>query len=192
MGICRVEHPDLYDKRYFQSYVERDATKTGARLTSGRINLVRSAIGSWGHDTMVDVGIGGGRFVREADCMGCDINPDAVDWLKGRDRWFDLERGHISIATFWDSLEHIVDARRMLFNVMDWVFVSTPIYKDMNHVLRSKHFKPGEHVYYWTRAGVAAYMEWHGFDLVKWSEFEQACGREDIESFAFKRRQFVK
>ena len=192
MGFCRVELPDLYDQAYFQNYVARDNTKTGADLTRGRRMFVESVVPTWAQADMVDVGIGGGRFVREANCLGTDINHDAIDWLKNEGRYFDLERGHISIATFWDSLEHIHDARRLLFNVTDYVFVSTPIYKDMADVLRSKHYKPGEHVYYWTRKGMERYMLWHGFEIVARSDFEQHAGRESIESFAFKRKPTIR
>ncbi len=185
-GYCRGGARDLYDKSYFENYLKRDASQIGGELTRARQHFVGSYT-TWVKDAMVDVGIGGGRFCREADCLGIDINPDAIDWLKLEDRYFDLERGPIAIATFWDSLEHIVDARRMLFNVTDFVFLSTPIYRDMNHVLRSKHYKPGEHVWYWTRTGIDTYMRWHGFEQIGRSEFEKCCGREDIESFAFRR-----
>ncbi len=185
-GYCRSAIADLYDRSYFDAYLERDASKIGAELTRMRRNFVGSHI-RWERDSMVDVGIGGGRFCREADCLGTDVNPQAIDWLKREDRFFDLQVGSIMIATFWDSLEHIVDARKLLFNVTDYVFLSTPVYQDMSHVLRSKHYKPGEHVWYWTRKGIDAYMRWHGFELIGHSEFEKLCGREDIESFAFKR-----
>ena len=188
MGYCRVDMPGLYDGAYFENYKTRDQSKTGGDLTRGRQMFVHSIVPTWAQADMVDVGIGGGRFVREADCLGTDINPEAVAWLKSENRYFDLERGHISIATFWDSLEHIHDPRRLLFNVTDYVFVSTPIYKDMNDCLKSKHYKPGEHVWYWTRRGMERFMLWLGFEMIARSEFEQFAGRESIESFAFKRK----
>ncbi len=48
-------------------------------------------------------------------------------------------------------------------------------------------FKPGEHIYYFTRAGLVRWMEAHGFKLLEHNDVEVECGREAIGSFAFVR-----
>jgi len=188
LGFCRVVAPAIYGSAYWVEYTQRDASEIGRRLTAGRREFVGSVLGSWPRVDLVDVGIGGGRFCREADCLGFDVNPLAIEWLQHNDRWFDLGRASIQNACFFDSLEHIVDPTPMLANIREHAFVSTPIYKDMQDCLRSKHLKlNGEHVHYWTRKGLDVFMRWHGFEMVARSEFETWCGREGIESFAFKR-----
>lgn len=52
---------------------------------------------------IVDVGIGGGRFITECGAFGFDINPEAVAWLKQIGRFRDPAG---KALTFWDSLEH--------------------------------------------------------------------------------------
>jgi len=71
--------------------------------------------------------------------------------------------------------------------VRKWLFVSLPIFRDAEHVLRSKHFRPQEHVWYFSRDGLIYAMKQCGFDLVSESNVETELGREDIGTFAFKR-----
>jgi hypothetical protein len=54
-------------------------------------------------------------------------------------------------------------------------------------VLRSKHFRPQEHIWYFTREGLVNAMKACGFSLVAESDFETELGREDIGTFAFRR-----
>ena len=68
------------------------------------------------------------------------------------------------------------------------LFVSIPVFKDMPHVLRSKHFRPDEHYWYFTGLGFVLYMLRHGFHLIAVDDFETRIGREDIMSFAFIKR----
>jgi hypothetical protein len=89
--------------------------------------------------------------------------------------------------SFWDVLEHIPDFQPLLANVSKWLFVSIPIFYSAEHVLRSKHFRPAEHCWHFSRDGLVFAMKLCGFTLVSESTFESDLGREDIGSFAFKR-----
>ena len=89
--------------------------------------------------------------------------------------------------SLWDVLEHIPDFQALLANVREWVFVSIPIFRDAEHVLRSKHFKPEEHCWYFTRDGLVLAMKQCGFGLISASAIETDLGREDIGTFAFRR-----
>lgn len=163
-----------------------DESPTGAKLTEARIDWVKAHVGKR-PPTLCDVGVGGGRFVQECDVLGFDVNPSAVEWLKKSSRWIDPYRTSVNSATFWDSLEHIADPAPLLENVREWAFISAPIYKDCEHVLRSKHFRKDEHCWYWTRAGLVKFMQVYGFEFVSVSIIEQNSGREDIETFSFRR-----
>jgi len=89
--------------------------------------------------------------------------------------------------SLWDVLEHIHDFRSLLASVRSWVFVSVPIFADRDYVLRSKHFRPQEHVWYFTARGLIDVMRALGFECIEQSDVESRIGREDIGTFAFRR-----
>jgi hypothetical protein len=173
-----------YDSDYWDKYRRYDETPCGESLTAMRIALVAS---HW-PGLLVDIGIGGGRFVRERPLtLGFDINPLAKRWLNEKNWWVNPWAQTISSACFWDSLEHIADPTALLANVRRFAFVSAPIYHDADHVLTSKHYRKDEHFWYWTRSGIERFMQWFGFECIERNDMEQAAGREAIESFVFRR-----
>ncbi len=175
-----------YDEHYWEKYRGYDNTVIGAKLTACRIDLVQR----YHRGSVVDIGIGGGRFVRShPSARGFDVNPSAIEWLCNAGKWTDPRASIVEAATFWDSLEHIHDPTSILRNVRRYCFVSLPIFADCDHILRSKHFRPDEHCWYFTRAGFGTFMKQFGFDQVEHCTIEQACGREDIESFVFERKR---
>jgi hypothetical protein len=172
-----------YDTGYWERYRRLDETPTAASLTASRIAWVRKF---W-QGSVCDVGIGGGRFVQEFGASGFDVNPHAVHWLRQQGRWQDPYAGPLASVTCWDSLEHIHDPAPLLANVRGWVFTSLPIFEGPAHVLRSKHFRRDEHCWYFTHAGLASFMQRHGFEFAGHCTMEQDAGREDIHTYAFRR-----
>lgn len=178
----------LYSLAYWHEYAERAQTKMGRTLTAKRVQLVNRHAG----DAIVcDVGIGCGAFVeaRGANTFGFDVNPTAVHWLRERRLWLDPHHTAVPAVTFWDSMEHILDPGSILRNVSKLAFVAMPIYTDRDHCLRSKHFKPGEHVWYFSREGFVRFMDLHDFDLVERDDVETRLGRESVETFVFRRAE---
>lgn len=187
MGWHSAE-PMTYGGDYFASYVERDNTGIGVALTAARCLLVTS---HWSGE-IVDIGIGGGAFVREmqaagVSCYGFDVSGAAVSWLRQGGAFLDPYSRVVDAISCWDSLEHIPDPGALLAQVRRWVFLSMPIYADMADCLASKHYKPGEHLWYFTHHGLVAYFERHGFRLVEHNNVETLIGRESIISYAFER-----
>lgn len=171
-----------YEGPYFEKYQQLDATRMGEALTKARIDLVRKFFPG----EVLDIGIGGGRFVTESGGFGFDVNPEALAWLRANGRYRNPCFGWDAM-TFWDSLEHIPDPEGTLKNVGEWAFLSMPIYKDQADCLKSKHFKPGEHIWYWTLDGFVSWMDRQGFELREINHAESELGREGITSFAFRR-----
>jgi hypothetical protein len=94
------------------------------------------------------------------------------------------------VATFWDSLEHTTDASYYLQKVDSLAFVSMPIYESGEAALRSKHYKPNEHIYYFTMDGLIFFFREYGFELLEHATFEMDFGRDSVHSFAFKRVRY--
>lgn len=178
--------PMDYTGDYFAHYQALDATPMGAALTRARVELVSKFVKP---DTVLDIGIGGGRFVEESGGYGYDVSNEAIQWLCQSRRHLDpyLPGVNVEAVSCWDSLEHIPDPERLLTRVQRWLFVSMPIYTGLADVLASKHYKPGEHLHYWTFPGFVAWCERQGFQLVEANHAETELGREGITSFAFKR-----
>jgi hypothetical protein len=176
--------PCAYDEAYFDKYVGYEHTDIGKLITHDRIEFVNKI-----HEgDLLDVGIGSGHFVSSRpNTYGFDINPKGVEWLKARDLFRDPTKDSLPAYSFFDSFEHIKDPSPMLDSMRSgaFVFVSIPIFKDSDHVLRSKHFRPDEHYWYFTSHGFINYMMRHRFKLIAIDDFETRLGREDIMSFAF-------
>lgn len=182
-----------YDASYFERYAERMNDPIGVQLMKHRSHLVHAYGGT--AFPILDVGIGSGAFVEAMGTMskivfGFDVNPAGIDWLKARHQWGDLYAGgpgSWEVATFWDSLEHIRDPRRALDQVGHMAFVAIPIFRDVDHLLASRHYRKDEHFWYFTRAGFRAFAEGEGFEVLDILATETAIGRDDIETFVLRR-----
>jgi Methyltransferase domain len=177
-----------YDQDYFDSFDRNAHTALGRALMRARFEFVERHY----RGALVDVGIGSGAFVEMRNqhgrtTYGYDVNPAGIAWLEERQLLVDPYLVAFDAMTLWDVLEHIPDFRPLLANVREWLFLSLPIFRDAEHALRSKHFKPDEHCWYFTRDGLVFAMKWCGFVLVSESRIETELGREDIGTFAFRR-----
>lgn len=183
-GVWKHTAPPMdYGADYWQSYVERDATPMGEALTNARINFVRK----YCNCPVVDIGIGGGRFVAESGGLGFDVNPKAIEWLKANDMFADPYAAPVQAITCWDSLEHIPEHEELLNQVTEWLFVSLPIFDSFEHIKASKHYKPGEHIWYFTDDGFRRWVGRFGFEVIAVTDIESQIGREEIFSYAARR-----
>lgn len=184
MGRYPVPKTRPYDEEYFSRYQELADTDLGRELTAARIRLVAR------HYTgpVLDVGIGAGQFVTaRPETKGYDVNPAGIEWLKERGSWANLYRDRYPALTFWDSLEHIDRPDVAVARAEKWVFVSVPIFSGAEHVIRSRHFRRDEHIWYWTHDGLVAWFGEQGFELMESNGIETQLGREGIGSYAFAR-----
>ncbi len=171
---------------YFPIYEKYGDSEMGHALTKKRVQFVDE----FHEGAVIDIGIGCGQFIEaRPNTKGCDVNEKGIAWLNERGLFMDPTVGKMQAATFWDSLEHIKNPDAILNNITKWAFVSLPIFENADHILRSKHFKKDEHCWYWTREGFISWMYKKGFDLVTDETFESDMGREDIQTFCFKRNQ---
>ena len=89
----------------------------------------------------------------------------------------------------WDVIEHLPEPWFYFRHVQlrSLVFVSIPLFYGLGGIRLSKHYRPNEHLYYFTEDGFVDWMEMHGFMKLEQQRFEIDAGRESVYSFAFRR-----
>lgn len=185
MGRYPVPQDRPYDASYFARYQKMADTRMGHELTAARISLVSRHY----NGALLDVGIGAGQFVEaRPNTKGYDVNPAGVDWLLARGAWSELYATNHAALSFWDALEHIDHPDLAVSHAEKWVFVSVPIFENAEHILHSRHYRPDEHIWYWTHSGLLRWFDAQGFDCAEHNTVESELGREGIGSYAFRRR----
>ncbi len=184
----QTDQTDLcaYDAAYYDRCASYEGQDIAEAINSGRVRFVGEHFGS---GPVVDVGIGSGDFIRHRpSTWGHDVNPVAIEWLKRNDLWTGSLR-RFDAATFWDVLEHVPTPEHYLgqLAIGAMVFASIPVFDDLRRVRESRHYRPGEHLYYFTPWGFVAWMDRHGFKHVATDAYETRAGRDSILSFAFRR-----
>ena len=182
----------VYDEAYFDKYRHYGHTELGKKLNAARIAFVAQ---HYRIGLLCDIGIGSGSFIaarwdaKRQLTLGYDINPASIAWLRDRGLMIDPYLAKIPAFSLWDALEHIEDFSPILANCLQWLFLSLPIFRDREHAERSKHFRRDEHFWYFTANGLIFLMDQFGFDLVAQNDMETQLGREDIGTFAFRRKE---
>lgn len=184
MGRYPVPQARPYDAGYFARYQQMADTQLGQSLTAARIQLVARHY----QGALLDVGIGSGQFVEaRPQTRGYDVNPAGVDWLHTRGLWADLYDARYAAISFWDALEHIDRPENAVAKAEKWVFVSVPVFADGDDILRSRHYRKDEHIWYFTHHGLLRWFEAQGFHCIEHNTLETELGREGIGSYAFRR-----
>ena len=193
IGFLPLDNPVPYDKNYWNNYERLAGTDQGRIINRIRSDLVERWTPT-GDRLLLDVGIGCGAFLQQMKShtwwkvYGTDVNPVAIDWLAKHDMLMPTGL-RARTLTFWDVLEHIPQPADVIEpHCAQWIFLSMPIYRDEHHALTSKHFKPGEHCWYFTRPGLESFMFNYRYELVEANKQETIIGgREDVWGFAFRR-----
>lgn len=182
-----MSQPVHYNGEYFDKYLGYEHTPIANAINVGRVGLVNRYLDPAAG--VLDIGIGSGEFIKNRpNTFGYDINPKAVEWLKQQMRWADSFTPFDGF-TFWDVLEHVREPEDYLKRIHPggYLFTSLPIFDDLTKVRQSRHYRPDEHFYYFTKSGFTHWMARHRFELLEVDDFETRAGREAILSFAFKR-----
>ena len=182
-----------YNEEYFNKYVRYEHTSIGHKINAFRRRLVNK----YTRGKILDIGIGCGTFIKlRGNCLGYDINPKGRAWLEKKGLYLDpflhTDFTGIQGLSFFDSLEHIQNPGDIFYWLTDQLaFVSIPIFKDLDHLLKSKHLRRNEHYYYFTQKGFIDYMASHSFSILELRNDEIKCGREDIYTFVFKKTKQI-
>lgn len=181
----------LYDAAYLAKCAAYNGSAIAQRVNAGRIAMLcRHLIPGV---RVLDIGAGTGEFIAAASAAGFaaygyDVIPDVADMLRAARRYDDIP-AHYDAVTMWDAIEHMEEPGAWLtrLSVGAALFVSIPEFPDLNSIRSSKHYRPGEHLYYWTAAGFVGWMALYGYRLIERSTHEIDAGRESIAAFAFRR-----
>jgi hypothetical protein len=174
-----------YDDAYLAKFEAYDPAVADA-VNAGRCAMLSRHLPPGA--AVIDIGAGDGRFVRAARAagfraFGTEIIPQAAQAL--REAGLHADDAAPDAVTLWDVMEHLEDPAQHLAAPI--IFASIPVFEDLRAIRDSKHYRPGEHLHYWTAGGFVGWMALHGFRLLERSDHEIAAGRESIGAFAFRR-----
>ena len=169
-----------YDTAYYYNLLRIHAST--AKLICGiRWDLLNKNIP--GIKTVLDYGCGVG-FFKAFGPAGIDV--DTYDIMPVVQTG--ITKPRYDVLTMWDVLEHIPDFTdlELVLKSVDYVAITLPVKPDGKEWNAWKHFKPGEHLHYYTTDLLCALFRIYGFELKIETDVE-CPPREDIRSYIFKR-----
>ena len=172
------EGKDLYGIEYFENMLRMYA-KTAEDIATIRWKFVADV----DPDTVLDYGSGVGWF-RAHRPIG--VHVDSYDIADVPQTGICLE--HYDLVCFWDVLEHIPNFE-VIHNVLDstnHVALTVPVLPDGVKIENWKHWKPGEHLHYFSVEMLDAMFREFDFKRIKVSMCE-CPPRQDVQSFLFKK-----
>ena len=184
----------IYNDSYFNQYKGYENGIHNSAITSELNKFRCNFVNEFTQDLVIDIGCGYGTFIkrRQYPTLGYDINPRSIEWLKKQSLYIDPyeeENSSLNALSFWDSLEHIPEPDKLLRKVKmgGFVFVTVPIFEEQTEeaIKKSKHYRPLEHCWYFSKAGLCNFMQ--GFKLLEMTDDETNAGREGVMSFAFQK-----
>lgn len=179
VNTCMFEGKDvIYNLEYFEKML-RQNSKTAEEISDIRWQWIQTI----GPKTVLDYGSGCG-FFRAFRPEGVEVN--SYDVGPYPQTGIDLKL--YDVVCFWDVFEHIDDFRLIepILALSKHVALSIPVKPDMKNYLDWKHFKPSEHLHYWTQETLIFFFKKYGYNLIKLGTPE-CPPREDIVSFLFGR-----
>ena len=192
-GVAYARDMSVDRMQYGDNYYDKVAAYQGSDIEQ-RVHLSRlSMLDKFmlKGEAVLDYGCGTGEFVRKLEqvgyrAKGFDPIPKVKQQLREAGTYSADIAAHGAV-TMWDVIEHLENPHELLEQVQagGMLFCSMPIFKSLDDVRASKHYRPGEHLYYFTEDGFVDWMAAHGFRLLHCSDVETELGRDSIEQFAF-------
>jgi hypothetical protein len=168
----------MYDLEYFEKMLRLNS-KTAEEICRIRwewIACVKPA-------TVLDFGSGVGWF-RAHRPQGVEVY--TFDIAPYPQTGIPMKR--FDVICLWDVLEHIRDFSELEAPIAlsRHVALSLPIV-EADQLYKSKHFKPGEHLSYWTESTLESLLKKYGFNLIK-KGTPECPPRQQVKSFLFGRK----
>ena len=179
-----------YSKEYWDKYIAYEKNEVSTPLNNFRKSITQK----YAYNIM-DVGIGSGLFIKTVSArkkFGYDINRYAIQWLKAANIYHDPFKNDNSIIngwTFWDSIEHMENPSDIISVIPHQAVLifSLPIFDKIEKVQMSKHYRPNEHLYYFTTNGFIKFLEDSDCTVIEIRTDETKIGRENILTFVARK-----
>ena len=102
-----------------------------------------------------------------------------------------IQRERYDVICLFDVMEHVdwdnspdIQMKNMI-KASDFVFITVPIFTG-DDITKWKHYRPGEHLYYFTEESLIMLLNSYGFSLV-YKGYEECPPRIDIITFIFRK-----
>jgi len=94
------------------------------------------------------------------------------------------------VVCFWDSLEHILDLSDIywILEQTEYVAISIPIKPESIDITKWHHYRPHEHLHYFTLKSLHAFFAKQGFEIIKANQNE-CPPRIDIWTILYRKIQ---
>ena len=167
-----------YDLNYYEKML-RQNSRSAEKIAKVRWNFIRQLNPRF----VLDFGSGVGWF-RAYKPEGIEV--DSFDI--GPYPQTGILRDYYNLICFWDVLEHIsgFDSIKDVLTLTDYVALCVPIKPEKALLETWKHFKPGEHLNYFTEKSLDETFKKYSFHLL--AKASPECPpREDVLSFIYIR-----
>jgi len=176
-----------YDLDYFEVML-RQNSGTAEQICKVRWDLVMR----FKPKVVLDYGCGCGWF-RAFRPEGVEVDTFDIGRHKfGKFPQTGIAHDHYDMVCFWDTLEHIPNfmAIQEILEIADFVAVSIPIIPSKNdfRIEDWKHFKPGEHLHYFTEQTINALWDKFGFENV-FTGCPECPPRKDVMTFVYAKKK---
>lgn len=174
-----------YDVDYYYNLL-RIHTHTAKQINDIRWQFVSALHFDNKWPVVLDYGCGVGWFAAFKPAYIKDENMDTFDIMPVPQTG--IRHKQYDLITLWDVLEHIPDFTDLapLLQNTDYVAVAMPIKPIGVFWDKWKHFKPGEHLHYYSVELLEALFKFYGFSLLV-DSMSECPPREDIHSIVFKK-----
>ena len=171
-----------YDIEYYENML-RKYSRTGEEIAKIRWNWIAELE----PDVVLDYGSGVGWF-RAWRPKGVRVySYDVANYPQTN-----ISLTMYDVVCFWDVLEHILDMRKLepVLSLSRHVATSLPLEPEKKDLSIWKHFKPSEHLHYYTERTLDALFKKYGFRRMKIGQPE-CPPREDITSVLYEKTDFA-
>lgn len=148
------EKKNIYNKSYFDRYVERGKTSIGKEIYDERWKLIKKYCCK--EKTVLDYGCAAGSFLKGSSngfiVSGYDINPYSP--------YHTQINGQYDILTMWDVIEHLKEPSNPILHYKPkYIFLTTPnLHKEVDFKTW-KHNRPQEHLHYFNEATITKFLD---------------------------------
>ncbi len=163
-----ILHPDFlipYDEDYITKYKQFPLK----RMSELRADYLTENVPTF--KSVLDYGFGTGDFLHTMynlgyKTYGAEVNPEAWQQAPRYIKPY-LEGMNIDVTTFYDSLEHIPDIEEIMETLQTkYLVISVPNFKGLDNMKNWRHYRPGEHIYYFNLNTLGKFVDKYGYKFI--------------------------